>query len=154
MVAPAGGCETGEWQVQPNIFSSIKNEAFEELGLLPGEDYDAQVQLIGVARPHTDLFCVVFTYYSKTHLPFDAVKEHAQSIAPDKNEHQRLLSAPVDSSELLSFCSSYEGKMLGNGLGSLLAFGSHRYGESWLARVKEKLQEKNWDIVCPQGHFP
>lgn len=152
--APAGGCETRDWQVVPELFRSIKGETWEETGLLPGQDYDTDIKIIGLVRDQTEAYNPTVTYYAKTHLTFDEVTKKADCIAPEAEEHQRLFNTTVNPLELLFFCSSQEEKIIGNGIGNLLVFGYFRHGASWLAQAREKLEKKNWNIMQHVKQFP
>ena len=151
--APAGGCETRHWQVVPEPFRSIMGEAWEETGLLPGQDY-SNVALIGIARDHTEGFNPAFTYHAKTNLKFEEVRRYADSIAPEAGEHERLLGAPVDPHQLLTFLIQHNDMIIGNGLGEILAFGHYKFGEEWLHTSLEALTQKQWDIQLYDRNFP
>ena len=151
--APAGGCETRDWRVFPEPFRSIQGEAWEETALLPGQDY-GPVSLIGVARDHTEGLNPVFTYHAKTSLALEEVKQKADNLAPEAGEHQRLFGASVHPKGLLDFLIQHQEKIIGNGLGEILVFGSTRFGrEEWLDPAIRELAKEGWE-VHPYDYFP
>lgn len=151
--APAGGCETRNWRVRPELFRSIEGEAWEETSLLPERDYGA-VSLIGMARDHTEGFNPAFAYHTKTHLPLQEVIQRAESIAPEAGEHQRLFGASAHPDKLLDFCIEHQMSMVGNGLGDLLAFGNYKFGDDWLKSSIKELEKKQWEIKLYKKTFP
>src|SRR3989338_51388 len=152
MLAPAGGCETRNWKVFPEPFRSIKGEAWEETGLLPG-DY-SPIGLIGVASDVTDGFNPTLLYHTTIHLPLEEIIAKAESLAPDAGEHPRLLGVDVESSELLHFCTKNTPQMRGNGLGGSIAFGNYKYGESWVHDATRTLEKYGWEIKNNNRKFP
>ncbi len=150
--APAGGYETRDWNVRPELFRSIKGEAWEEIGLLPGSDYNSEISLIGIARDQMEAYNPTLIYCAQTHLSFDSVKKYAENMAPEAKEHQRLFAIPTASLELLAFMNDEE-RIIGNGLGCLLVFGYYKHGEDWFREAQEKLRRKDWEIVVHTSSF-
>jgi len=151
--APAGGCETRDEQAFPEPFRSIQGEAWEETALLPGRDYGT-LTLVGIVRDQTEAFNPTFIYYAKTNLLLETVRKNADSIAPEAGEHQRLFGAPVSEELLLDFCAQNSPRLIGNGLGSLLALGHGRYGPEWLSHAEKLLGEQGWEIITYSDRFP
>ena len=154
MPAPAGGCETKDWRVFPKPFRSIKGEAWEETGQLPGEDY-GNVTLIGVVRDQTHGYNPTFIYHAKSNLTLNETMMVAENIAPGAKEHASLLGIKSDEQSLLQFCLDYAPQLIGNGLGSLLSFGNNKFSNTdvWLSTAIKELKNKNWDIRLHQ-RFP
>ncbi|MEK6937916.1 MAG: hypothetical protein AABX04_02635, partial [Nanoarchaeota archaeon] len=150
--APAGGCETRNWKVFPEPFRSIKGEAWEETGLLPG-DY-SPVGLIGVARDFTDGYNPTFVYHAVVKLPLAEIIAKADSIAPEAGEHQRLFGVETTASKLLDFCTENVQKIVGNGLGGIIVFGGYKFGDSWVQEAIQELERHDWEINDYGKRFP
>lgn len=146
MPAPAGGCETRDWRVFPEPFRCIKGEAWEETALLPGKDY-GDVALLGIVRDRIEAFNPTFTYHTKTPLELEKVIEQANNIAPEAGEHQRLFGAPINPEKLLAFCLENHEKIIGSGMGALLAFGQYKFGKEWLDSSVQELAKKNQNVI-------
>ena len=143
--APAGGCETRYWQTYPDPFRCVKGEAWEEIGLLPDTDYQA-LSLIGLVRDQTEGFNPSLIYHTKTSLSLDKICQNAQSFAPEAGEHQRLFGVSVDSDQIPKFCVQNKEKMIGNGLGILLAFGQYKFGSEWYSDTVKEMSQFGWTI--------
>lgn len=150
--APAGGCETRNWRVFPEPFRSIKGEAWEETGLLP-EDY-SPLSLIGVARDLTDGYNPTFVYHATAKIPLAEIIAKADSIAPEAGEHQRLFGVKNDASRVLQFCTENAQKIVGNGLGGIIAFGGYKFGNYWVTEAIQELKRYDWEIKKYEKRFP
>ncbi len=151
--APAGGCETRNWQTLPDPFRCIKGEAWEETALLPDTDYTPPT-IIGIVRDRFEGYNPVLTFHTKTHLELEQVIEQANTLAPEAGEHQRLFGIPADADKLIAFCLDNSPKIIGNGLGMLLLFGSHQFGTEWLDTSIQELAQKQIDINRYRNTFP
>lgn len=107
-----------------------------------------------MVRDRIEAFNPTFTYHTKTHLELEKVIQQANSIAPKAGEHQRLFGAPINPEKLLVFCLENNEKIIGSGMGALLAFGRYKFGKKWLESSVQELAKKGSQIVLYTDKFP